>query len=114
MTRLRKAVSEANAPVSAGLGFDQYELNLADIRLGRELGSGQFGVVREGIYTNGTKVRSMLAAVPTEREAVLEGVPLRASWGINGHEPLLSVNANITVKNAVCWRRRLSHTAFEP
>jgi hypothetical protein len=56
VTRLRKSLSDLNAPVSAGLGHDKWEIDPAEITLGRELGSGQFGVVREGVYKGNIKV----------------------------------------------------------
>eukprot|EP00050_Salpingoeca_kvevrii_P006923 m.292666 g.292666 ORF g.292666 m.292666 type:complete len:708 (+) comp12656_c0_seq1:283-2406(+) len=56
VTRLRKSVTETNAPVPAGLGHAKWEIDPADIKMTRELGSGQFGVVREGIYRGQQKV----------------------------------------------------------
>jgi len=56
VTRLRKTISDINAPVTAGLGHGKWEINPAEIQLGRELGSGQFGVVREGLYRGDTRV----------------------------------------------------------
>jgi hypothetical protein len=56
VTRLRKAVGEASAPITAGLGHDKWEIEPSEITLGKELGSGQFGVVREGVFKGGIKV----------------------------------------------------------
>ncbi len=56
MTRLRKAVGEVSAPITAGLGHDKWEIEPSEITLGKELGSGQFGVVREGVFKGGIKV----------------------------------------------------------
>jgi hypothetical protein len=44
-----------NQPASATLGHDKWELDHHEIELGRELGAGNFGVVRQGLY----KVRSL-------------------------------------------------------
>ncbi len=41
VTRLRRSISEANAPISVGLGHDVWELERGGFTLGRELGSGQ-------------------------------------------------------------------------
>ncbi len=49
-------MNEINKPMTAGLGHDKWEIDPREIQLGKELGSGQFGVVREGIYKGSTKV----------------------------------------------------------
>ncbi|EDQ89876.1 uncharacterized protein MONBRDRAFT_44312 [Monosiga brevicollis MX1] len=56
VTRLRKPVQDANTPITAGLGHDRWELDAREIELGRELGSGNFGVVRAGVYKSNRPV----------------------------------------------------------
>eukprot|EP00045_Choanoeca_perplexa_P017029 m.238854 g.238854 ORF g.238854 m.238854 type:complete len:876 (-) comp17431_c0_seq2:1743-4370(-) len=55
VTRLRKPVNDQQ-PMSATLGHDKWELDHHEIELGRELGSGNFGVVRQGRYKGTTDV----------------------------------------------------------
>lgn len=50
VTRLRKTISDVKAPITAGLGHDKWEIDPAEIQLGKELGAGQFGVVLAGTY----------------------------------------------------------------
>eukprot|EP00047_Mylnosiga_fluctuans_P004690 m.235975 g.235975 ORF g.235975 m.235975 type:complete len:717 (-) comp12911_c0_seq1:102-2252(-) len=56
VTRLRRAINDANAPISVGLGHDMWELSRDEFELGRELGSGQFGIVQQARYRNGQAV----------------------------------------------------------
>ncbi|XP_077983583.1 tyrosine-protein kinase Tec-like [Glandiceps talaboti] len=63
-TRLRKPPkSYASAPATAGLGHDIWEIDHTEITLMKELGGGQFGVVRLGKLSNG-----LLVAVKMMRE----------------------------------------------
>ncbi|XP_062514060.1 tyrosine-protein kinase Tec-like [Corticium candelabrum] len=57
VTRLRNPPSSL-APSTTGFGheLDRWEINRVDLELGRELGSGQFGRVVEGIYRGQTPV----------------------------------------------------------
>jgi hypothetical protein len=41
ITRLRRCVQEAHAPVSAGLGYGVLELDRGEFTLGKVLGRGQ-------------------------------------------------------------------------
>ena len=70
MARLRKPANDLNQPTTAGLGHDRWELEASEIEFGRELGAGNFGVVKEGLY----KVR------------VKRGVQERGSRGGRGQE----------------------------
>eukprot|EP00053_Salpingoeca_punica_P013248 m.119480 g.119480 ORF g.119480 m.119480 type:complete len:715 (-) comp16151_c1_seq2:376-2520(-) len=49
VTRLRKSVADVHAQAPTMID-SKYEIDPAEVTLGRELGSGQFGVVREGTY----------------------------------------------------------------
>ncbi|XP_002734040.1 tyrosine-protein kinase BTK-like [Saccoglossus kowalevskii] len=56
-TRLRKPPKSYNtAPATVGLGHDIWEIDPAEITLMKELGGGQFGIVRLGKLNNGTYV----------------------------------------------------------
>ncbi|XP_038631459.1 tyrosine-protein kinase BTK isoform X2 [Scyliorhinus canicula] len=50
VTRLRHAVSQQSkkAPLTAGFGYGAWEINPVDLTFLRELGNGQFGVVKQG------------------------------------------------------------------
>eukprot|EP00049_Salpingoeca_infusionum_P023142 m.10570 g.10570 ORF g.10570 m.10570 type:complete len:654 (+) comp5587_c0_seq1:251-2212(+) len=50
VTRLRIALDDKSEPITAGLGHDKWELDPKDIQFIKTLGSGQFGVVKEGLY----------------------------------------------------------------
>ncbi|XP_070552499.1 tyrosine-protein kinase Tec-like [Ptychodera flava] len=63
-TRLRKPPkSYSSVPATAGLGHDIFEIDPTEITLMKELGGGQFGVVRLGKLKNG-----LLVAVKMMRE----------------------------------------------
>eukprot|EP00730_Choanoeca_flexa_P016724 TRINITY_DN7966_c0_g1_i2.p1 TRINITY_DN7966_c0_g1~~TRINITY_DN7966_c0_g1_i2.p1 ORF type:complete len:598 (+),score=144.93 TRINITY_DN7966_c0_g1_i2:94-1887(+) len=55
-TRLRKPVNDLDQPVSVTLGHDKWELDHRELQLGAELGNGNFGVVRRGVYKGETDV----------------------------------------------------------
>ena len=50
VTRLRRAVNDETPPITAGLEHGKWQLDHKDIRLGKTLGSGQFGIVQAGVY----------------------------------------------------------------
>lgn len=56
ITRLRRSIGEAHAPMTVGLGSGLLELSRKDFQLGRQLGSGQFGVVQQATYRTGQPV----------------------------------------------------------
>ncbi|KAK3564365.1 hypothetical protein QTP86_017331 [Hemibagrus guttatus] len=67
ITRLRHCVSrgQGNSPRIEELASEEWELDMEDLTLGAELGSGQFGLVLEGLW-RGEKV-----AVKTIREGAM-------------------------------------------
>eukprot|EP00054_Salpingoeca_dolichothecata_P008781 m.49809 g.49809 ORF g.49809 m.49809 type:complete len:663 (+) comp17953_c0_seq1:32-2020(+) len=74
VTRLRKSLKDLNAPVTAGLGHDKWEIDPNEISMGKELGSGQFGVVKQGLYKNGIKVavKMMKSGAMSEDDFIAE------------------------------------------
>jgi tyrosine-protein kinase Tec len=74
VTRLRKPVNDRNQPVAAGLGHDKWELDPKEIRFVRDLGSGNFGLVKEGVYkgTIPVAVKMMKPGTMSEDDFVAE------------------------------------------
>lgn len=68
MTRLKRAVSDTAPPTPASFAHDNYRLSKNDLTLGRELGSGQFGVVKEGLFKNITRVAVKMMKVGSMSE----------------------------------------------
>lgn len=64
-TRLRPLLQGKEAPTTAGLGHDKWEIDPSQLNLMEELGSGQFGVVRHG------KLGSMHVAVKMMKEGTM-------------------------------------------
>ncbi|XP_071949329.1 tyrosine-protein kinase Tec-like isoform X2 [Antedon mediterranea] len=73
VTRLRNPPGYI-PPTTAGLGSDKWEINPAELTLLRELGSGQFGVVRLGKLKNGkfVAVKTMKEGSMSEDEFIEE------------------------------------------
>jgi len=65
ITRLRKAVSDGQAPPTAGFGHNQWEIPKEDIKLGQLLGEGNWGRVHLGTY----KKNNQLVAVKTMKNS---------------------------------------------
>lgn len=80
VTRLKKCVKEVNEPVTLGMGADHLEIDPDAIELGKELGSGQFGVVRMGIFrATGEKVavKMMKRGTMSEDEFISEAAIMK-------------------------------------
>ncbi|XP_033098935.1 tyrosine-protein kinase BTK-like isoform X2 [Anneissia japonica] len=73
VTRLRNPPGYI-PPTTAGLGADKWEINPAELQLMKELGSGQFGVVRLGKLRNGkfVAVKTMKEGSMSEDEFIEE------------------------------------------
>ncbi|KAK4324510.1 hypothetical protein Pmani_004856 [Petrolisthes manimaculis] len=63
--RLRLPTQSRQAPATAGLSHDKWEIDPSELNLLEELGSGQFGVVRHG------KLRSLDVAVKMMKEGTM-------------------------------------------
>ncbi|XP_067379746.1 tyrosine-protein kinase Tec-like isoform X2 [Channa argus] len=56
VTRLRYPVGKQSAPSTAGFSYDKWEINPSELTFMKELGSGQFGLVRLGKWRAQHKV----------------------------------------------------------
>ena len=73
-TRLKKPLTDGNAPVPHDLGHDKWEIDPAEISLGKVLGSGQFGVVYMAKYkgTADVAVKKVKGGAMAEDEFIAE------------------------------------------
>eukprot|EP00048_Salpingoeca_helianthica_P000662 m.43185 g.43185 ORF g.43185 m.43185 type:complete len:681 (-) comp10742_c0_seq2:331-2373(-) len=79
VTRLRRCVQEAHAPVSAGLGYGVLELDRSEFSLGKVLGRGQFGQVQQGTHKTGRQVaiKMMLDGKMSQDEFISEALTMK-------------------------------------
>uniref|UniRef100_A0A7N6A4N4 Tyrosine-protein kinase n=1 Tax=Anabas testudineus TaxID=64144 RepID=A0A7N6A4N4_ANATE len=66
VTRLRYPVGKQSAPSTAGFSYEKWEINPSELTFMKELGSGQFGLVRLGKWRAQHKV-----AIKTIREGAM-------------------------------------------
>nr|BAG55524.1 protein tyrosine kinase tec [Monosiga ovata] len=79
VTRLRKSIADLHTPAAAGLGHGKWELDPADFAIGRQLGSGQFGVVHEATYIGEKKVavKMMKQGTMSEDDFISEALAMK-------------------------------------
>ena len=56
ITRLRRSITEANAPVNVGMGLDVWEVQQSDFKIVKELGGGNVTGVFKGYLTVAIKI----------------------------------------------------------
>lgn len=97
VTRLRKSIADLHTPTAAGLGHDKWELDVTDFSIGKQLGSGQFGVVHEATYVGGRKVavKMMKQGAMSEDDFIAEALVMK-----NFNHP------NLVQLYGVCTRSR--------
>ncbi|EGD72208.1 TK protein kinase [Salpingoeca rosetta] len=73
-TRLKFPLLEEEQPSAPGLGSDKWQIALADLSFGQQLGAGQFGVVYKGVYKgqHTVAIKTMKQGSMNEEEFVAE------------------------------------------